>query len=109
MTEQKDAQEKIQQLQMLEQNMQNFLVQKQSFQSQLLEIDSALTEIDKTDTAYKIVGNIMVASKKEDLKKDLEMKKEKAELRIKTIESQEDALKEKADKIQKEVLEIMKK
>ncbi|MBT3406293.1 prefoldin subunit beta [Candidatus Woesearchaeota archaeon] len=109
MSENKEAQEKIQQLQLIEQNLQNFLVQKQSFQSQMLEVDSALNEIEKTDEAYKIVGNIMVASKKDELKKDLEAKKESTELRIKTIETQEEKLREKAEAMQKEVLESMKK
>ena len=75
----------------------------------MLEVDSALNEIEKTDEAYKIVGNIMVASKKDELKKDLEAKKESTELRIKTIETQEEKLREKAEAMQKEVLESMKK
>jgi len=38
--------------------MQNVLMQKQQFQAQLMEIDSALSELEKTNEAYKIVGNI---------------------------------------------------
>ncbi len=72
----KETEQKIAQLQLYEQSLQNILIQKQQFQSQSLEIDSALKELEATKEAYKIVGNIMVASKKEDLKKDLESKKE---------------------------------
>ena len=104
----KSTEEKIQQLQMMEQGMQSFLMQKQQFQTQLVEIDSALQELDKTDKAYKIVGNIMVSADKEKLSKDLKEKKETAELRIKTLEAQEKTTRDKAEGIQKEVLEAMK-
>ena len=65
----KDAEKKLGQLQLLEQSMQNLLMQKQQFQLQQVEIESALKELEKTKEAYKIVGNIMVLSKKEDLDK----------------------------------------
>lgn len=99
-----NAQKKIQELQMLEQNLQNFLAQKQNFQMQMVEIDSALDELSKTDKAYKIVGNLMVASKKDELEADLKNRKEMTELRIKSIEKQEKSLKDRASKLQKEVL-----
>ena len=104
----KETEEKIGKMQLLEQNMQNFLMQKQQFQSQLIELNSALEELGKSETSYKIVGNIMVLSNKDDLKKDIESKKEMAELRINSIEKQENELKEKAQKLQKEVLSEMK-
>jgi prefoldin beta subunit len=103
-----ETQQKIQQMQLLEQNMQNFMQQKQQFQSQLIEINSAIDELEKSEEAYKIIGNVMVLSKKEDLKKDLNSKKDMVELRIKTIEKQEAELKEKAKKLQGEVLSEMK-
>lgn len=104
----KETEEKIGRMQLLEQNIQNFMLQKQQFQSQLVEVNSALEELEKTDTAYKIIGNIMVASKKDEMKKDLQSKKEMVELRIKSIEKQEAELKEKAQKMQQEVLKEMK-
>ena len=104
----KTTEDKIQQLQMIEQGMQNFLMQKQQFQTQLVEIESALTELEKTDTAYKIVGNIMVSSDKEELLNELKSKKEVVELRIKTLEKQESQMKEKAGTMQSEVMEKLK-
>jgi prefoldin beta subunit len=104
----KEAQQKIQQLQILEQNLQAFLLQRQQLQTQLIEIESALKELKDTKEAYKIIGNIMVSSKKEDLEKDLTQKKETAELRIKTLEKQEKTIKERAKKLQQEVLSSMK-
>jgi len=104
----KETEKKISQLQMMEQSMQSFLMQKQQFQSQLVEIESALRELEKSKEAYKIVGNIMVNSDKEDLKNDLQKKKEMIELRIKTLEKQENQIKEKASSVQEEVMKELK-
>ena len=104
-----ENQEKIQQLQLIEQNLQGFLSQKQQFQAQLFELENALKELSATKQAYKIVGGIMVASDKDELKKDLTQKKEIIELRITSIEKQEKQFQEKAKSIQHEVIASMKK
>ncbi len=105
----KDSEKKIAELQMIEQNMQNFLMQKQNFQGQLLEVENALKEIEATkDKAYKIVGNIMVLADKDKLKKELESRKEVLDLRVKSVSKQESALKEKAEALQKELMEELK-
>ncbi|HJN57068.1 MAG: prefoldin subunit beta [Candidatus Woesearchaeota archaeon] len=104
----KETEQKLQQMQMIEQSLQNLLAQKQQFQMQQVEVESALAELEKVNEAYKIVGSIMVASKKADLKQELKSKKEVLELRIKTMEKQENQLREKASKLQNEVLKGMK-
>ena len=103
----KDTEKKIEQLQLYEQNLQNLLSQRQQFQVQLIEVESALKELETTDSAYKLVGNIMVSSKKGDLKKELSSKKETMDLRVKTLEKQESQIKEKATKLREEVMEKM--
>ncbi|MBI2133539.1 prefoldin subunit beta [Candidatus Woesearchaeota archaeon] len=108
MTIPKDVEEKIQQLQLLEQNLQNFIIQKQTLQMQLVELENAITELEKTETAFKIIGNIMVKVSKDELKKDLESRKEVSALRANTIEKQEILIRERASKLQKEVLGEMK-
>jgi prefoldin beta subunit len=105
--EDKESDIKIQQLQLMEQSMQNFLAQKQQLQTHLIEIESALAELENSEKTYKIIGNIMVATKKEDLKKDLERKKENVELRINNIDKQEEKIKAKANQLQKDVLGAM--
>ena len=105
----RDTEQKISQLQMFEQSLQSFLGQKQQFQMQLVEIESALNELSSTDKAYKIVGNIMVESDKNELKSDLQSKKEMLELRIKTMDKQESQVREKASKLQSEILKKIKK
>jgi len=105
----KEMEGRIAELQMMEQNLQGFLLQRQNFQSQLVEVESALGELDKTPMAYRIIGNIMVAADKAEMKNDLEQKKEILMLRLKTVEKQETKLKEKASKTQSDVLEEMKR
>ncbi len=101
--------EKLRQLQILEQSLQQLLLQKQAFQSQLVEIESAQHELKEADTAYKIVGNVMIKAEKAALEKDLKEKNEMFNLRIKNIEKQEEATKEKVKKLRQEVLESLKK
>ena len=105
----KETEQKIEQIQLIEQNLQNILGQKQNFQAQLLEVENALEELNKSkDKIYKIVGSIMVLSEKNDVEKYLNSKKEIMELRIKNLEKQEDKLKEKVNEFQQEVLKELK-
>ena len=105
----KETEQKIAKLQLLEQNLQNFLMQKQSLQTQLNEVAGAIEELNKSKgNVYKIVGNIMVASEKSSLEKDLNSKKELIELRIKNLEKQEEKIKEEATELQNEVLSKFK-
>lgn len=94
---------------MFEQSLQSFLGQKQQFQMQLVEVESALSELEHTEKAYKIVGNIMVETDKKELQDDLNSKKEVLELRLKTMEKQETQVRDKASKLQSEILSKIKK
>jgi len=104
-----EAQEKIRQLQMLEQNMQQIHAQKQQLQNNLFEIENALKELNDAKESYKVIGTIMVAKNPETLKTELEQKKELNEIRITSLEKQETQFKEKAEKMQEEFLAGMKK
>jgi len=73
-----------------------------------MEFESALEELGKTEKAYKIVGNIMVSTEKDVLKKDLEEKKNIFDVRLKAVEAQENNLKEKAKKLREEAMNEMK-
>ena len=106
----KETEQSIAQLQLLEQNLQNFFMQKQTFQSQLLEIENAVKELELTnEDSYKIIGNIMIKEKKDKLIKDIKSKKEIIELRLKSIEKQELKIKEKAEELQKKVVKELEK
>ena len=104
-----NTENKIEELQIIEQNLQNLGAQKQNFQAQLLEIENAIEESKKSkNKIYKITGSIMVLSEKDDVEKYLNSKKEILDLRIKSLEKQENKLKEKLNQIQQEVLKELK-
>ena len=92
-----------------EHNIKNLMNKKQNFQLQLSEVDDAMKEIESEKAAYKIVGNIMVKKNSEDLKKDLEQMKQMIEIRMKTIEKQENKMKEEKKDLQEKVMSNMKK
>jgi len=105
----KETQEKIQHLQILEHNLQNFLLQKQAFQFELNETENALKEIEKTkEDVFKIVGQVMIKSSKAEIEKELKQKKDILDLRIKSLEKQESHFKEESEKLKEEVIKKIK-
>jgi prefoldin beta subunit len=106
--EQEDMQKKIAQLQMAEQRLQNFLMQKQTFQGQLLEVDNALTEAKDAEEVYRIFGQIMVKADKDKINKELGDKKDLLDKRISEIDKQEAKLKEEIGPLQEEVMGSVK-
>ena len=104
------AQERdLQELQLLEQNLSQIAMQKQQFQLQLSEIESAMKELETREKAYKIVGNLLIESDKKTLVEELTGKKEVTELRIKAFEKQESKFKDKVKDLQKSVLDNLGK
>jgi len=100
----KETSEKIQELQILEQNIQSSIMQKQTIQLELNETNNALEEIKKSkDDVFKIVGGIMIKSDNNTIKKELEEKNKILDLKIKTLEKQEKLVEEKANKIKQEI------
>ena len=98
-------QQKMQELQMLEQTLQNLLMQKQAFQMEVSETDSALKELDRSgDDVFKIIGQLMIKTDKEQTKKDLSEKQNTLNLRMETLDKQEASFKEKLDGIRDELM-----
>ncbi len=99
----------IQELQSLEQNLQSLMLQKQAFQLEMSETLNALDELNKTkEEVYKIIGSIMLKAKKQELESDLKGKKELLDLRIKNIEKQEEAVRERLLKTRNEVMKELR-
>ncbi|MBS3123037.1 prefoldin subunit [Candidatus Woesearchaeota archaeon] len=99
----------ISQLQLLQQNLQTISMQRQQFESQLVELDSALSELNKSPQAYKVVGRIMIASSAEELKKSLVEEKEITQLRINNLLKQEESIqKTMEDKRERALAELKK-
>jgi len=102
-----ETQQKIMQLQTMEQQLQMILSQKQQFQGQMLEVETAQGELAKAKNAYKIVGGIMVQADPKSLSSELAEKQEMLKLRIQATDKQEKQLREKATKIQEEVMKAI--
>ncbi|MEM4271668.1 MAG: prefoldin subunit beta [Candidatus Pacearchaeota archaeon] len=109
-SENSEAENKVQELQILEQGLQNLVMQKQAIQLELNEIANALEELKKTnEEAYKVLGGVMFKADKPSLIKELSEKKALFDLRISAIEKQEKIIKEKAEKLQKELMQTLNK
>lgn len=106
----KEASEKIRELQILEKNLHALGMQKQAFQMEIAETSNALDELSKTnDEVYKIVGSIMLKSDKAKIIKELEEKKKLLEIRQSSIEKQESMIESKAQSVQEEAKKILEK
>jgi len=101
-----ETKKKIQELQMLEQNMQQFLMQKQAFSMELDEVNLCLDELNgKEEEIFKIIGNkIIIKTTKEKIEKELNHKKELIDLRLKTMDKQEQEFLNKTEALREEVI-----
>lgn len=105
-----DLGKEIEELQVLEGHIQNFLIQKQSIQMEVNEMDNALEEIKNSDgEVYKMVSGIMLKTEKVKLKKELDERKKSAQMKIDAIEKQEEILNKSATELRLEVNQKIKK
>jgi len=103
------TQQKIQEIQILEQNIQGLLMQKQAFQLELNETENALSEISKSkEDVFKIIGQIMIKKDKKNLEEELKKKKELLTLRLNSIEKQEKEFSEHLEDLRKEIMSKIK-
>jgi prefoldin beta subunit len=91
---QKEVQQLVSQFQIMQQQMQGILIQKENMKVQQIEIDRALEELEATkqDTAYKITGPVMVNKPVKELKKELEDSKEAIGVRMQSLQKAEDRI-----------------
>ena len=102
----KETQMKIQEAQMLEQNFQQLLQQKQMFSMELNETDFALKELETAgEEVFKIVGGqIVIKTDKKKLTEELEHKNELIRKRLTAIDKQEKDFSEKLDDLREEIM-----
>jgi prefoldin beta subunit len=97
-------QNQIAQFQQLQQQLQSVLSQKFRMEAQLRETQMTIEELNKSaeDVAiYRNVGSLLIkASDKASVLKDVEDDKETLEIRIKTLDRQEKALRDKYNTMQ---------
>lgn len=100
----------LNQFQAYQQQLQAILIQKENLRLQILEIDKALEELEvsKEKDAYKIAGQIMIKKGIEELKKDLNEKKDNFDLRIKTLEKAEERITNKLKEMEPRIKKIIK-
>ena len=96
--------ELIQQLSFVEQNLSSIVNQKQTYKKQIIEMQSALKELNNSESAYEIVGTIMIKKSSEEIIKSLNEKIESQEIRVKSLEKQEETLRKQAQEIQTKVV-----
>jgi prefoldin beta subunit len=101
-----ETQRSIQELQILEQNFQQLLMQKQAFRFELNETDVALDELKKAEgDVFRIVGNqIIIKTTKDLLEKEMNHKKELLDLRMKSMDKQEEEFSKKIESIRAEII-----
>lgn len=98
-----NEQKKMQEIRHYQLQLQNVLAQKQELMLEKAEIEEALQQIEKTtqQNVLKIVGNIIVARSKAEIKKELNDKKEFIEIKLKNLEKIEKKLIQNLSELQK--------
>ncbi len=105
---QEDVQNEIAQAQQLQQQLQNIVAQKQQLEVTKKDTERALEELKKLENetpVYKNVGeNILIqVEDKDKLVEDLEDELESTDVRIKTMDKQEEKLRKKFQQIQQQL------
>lgn len=100
----------VAQFNILQQQLQNVLLQKESLRLNMMEIGRALEELGKSKdkTAYKITGPIMISKSAEELKEDLKDTEEALQVRIESLEKTEKHLTDRLKELQGKLKEILK-
>ncbi len=100
----------VAQLQQLQQQLQAVISQRAQVEAMLRETEQAIEELNKvSDDAviFKSVGNVLVRESREKVLKELTEKKETYEIRIKTLQRQEEKLRERFAETQKKIQEML--
>lgn len=101
-----ETQKKIQELQMMEQNFQQLLMQKNSFSMEANKADFIIAEVEKTNGELsRIIGDqVIIKSTKEEILEDMKKKKELIALRMESIDKQEKQFSETIETIREEIM-----
>jgi len=103
--DEKEKENIVRNLQMLEQNLQQILLQKQAFQMELRETQAAKKELAKSgEEVFKIIGQLMIKSDKKTVISELDSKEKMIDLRIRNFEKQEKMVSEKIDALQSDII-----
>ena len=91
-------------MQVLQQQLQLIMLQKNQLKLQQEEIDHAIREIESaTGDMYRLVGPILLQSKKEEVVKDLQERKSLIDSRLQVFDKQETRMKKNLDDAMKDL------
>jgi prefoldin beta subunit len=100
-------QNQLAQYQQIQQQLQMVMAQKGQYSMQLEEVERSLEELGKAGpetTTFRNVGSLLIRVEKlEDLKKELEESKDTLGIKIKSMERQENQLKERFNSLRTEL------
>lgn len=98
------------QLQQLKAQIEALGRQKMQVEALLRDAENALEELEKVDEnslIYKNVGELLIKASKETVKEDLAEKKETYDLRLKTLERQEERAQKRYQQLQEQLREAL--
>jgi prefoldin beta subunit len=105
-----DTNKFIAQFQIMQQQLQNLMIQKESLRLNIMEIDQTLEELGKSKekNAYKITGNVMISKPVEEVKKELGETKDALNVRMESLGKNEKKLTDKLKEMQEKLKEMLK-
>jgi len=98
--------EQVMRLQQLQNTLQALVLQRQSAELELRNVERAIEELEKTSddaVVYKSAGPLLVKRDKESLVKELNERKEILNARLKVLERQEERTRERIKELQSSV------
>ena len=105
------VQQMYQQYVQVQQNLESVKVQKAQLEAQMRESErslEALKEAEADAAVYRMVGGLLVRAKdKEGVQKEIEERKETIEIRVRALDSQEKALKERFQSLHEQLSKIL--
>lgn len=106
-----EIQQKIQEIQMMEQSFQQLLKQKNAFSMEANETDYVIGEVEKAtgEISRVIAGQVVVKSSKEEILEDMNNKKKLIETRMKSIDEEEKKFSENIESLRDEVMKAIQK
>ena len=103
-------QEKLEEIFLINETLRNILLQKQILQEELSNSELGIKELKNSKgNVFKIIGEIMVETKREELEKELLERKKITELRLKNFEHKEKSLRSQIEFIRNSIVELDKK
>lgn len=105
-----ELQHKLMRLQQMRDQLQNVTLRRQQIELELREVEGALEELGKLPaetTVYKSTGILFYKSDHDKLVTELTDRKETLELRVKTLQHQEDSAKKQFEVYRKQVVDVL--